>query len=429
MNKLNILNLATTDVGGAGIASRNFNDLFNKNNYNSVLLVKESTAKNPDVILLSDQISKYSPNTIVNKIKAKIENKLDRARTGELDPKYCFYNFDERTKPVSAETILDNIPFKPDIIVLHWVTNFINTYTINKLAKITKAEIYWIMMDNAPLTGGCHYPWECIGFQLNCGDCPALLGPSKKDVAEKNLSIKKRFLPEQVKLIACSQFDFNKASKSSLFANNKILKLLIPIDEEKYNPGNKEVAKSNYGISSDTKIIFYGSIDLLDTRKGGDLFLSAIIDLQERLLGDNEDLSKYAILIAGKEASAYFREIKIPIKEVGFLDEDKLIQAYQAADVYVSSSLEDSGPLMINQSIMCGTPVVSFGIGVALDLVHNGKTGYQAELYNAKDLAKGIHVILSLAEEEKNAYRNQCRNLGLELMNANDYSQRIFNDL
>jgi glycosyltransferase involved in cell wall biosynthesis len=45
---------------------------------------------------------------------------------------------------------------------------------------------------------------------------------------------------------------------------------------------------------------------------------------------------------------------------------------------------------MINESIMCGTPVVSFRMGVAEDLIINGETGYIVKLKNIRDLANGI---------------------------------------
>ena len=59
----------------------------------------------------------------------------------------------------------------------------------------------------------------------------------------------------------------------------------------------------------------------------------------------------------------------------------------------VHLSIEDSGPMMINESIMCGTPVVCFDMGVARDLVHTGRTGYRAALRDSSDLAFGIREV------------------------------------
>jgi glycosyltransferase involved in cell wall biosynthesis len=71
--------------------------------------------------------------------------------------------------------------------------------------------------------------------------------------------------------------------------------------------------------------------------------------------------------------------------------------------------------MMINEAIMCGTPVVSFDMGVAPDLVHTGKTGYRAKLRDSQDLATGITEILTLSEDAYNRMSYNCRELGLKL--------------
>jgi len=71
--------------------------------------------------------------------------------------------------------------------------------------------------------------------------------------------------------------------------------------------------------------------------------------------------------------------------------------------------------MMINEAIMCGTPVVAFDMGVAPDLVHTGRTGYKAKLKDSKDLARGIAEILHLNKEEYSEMSNNCSELGLRL--------------
>jgi glycosyltransferase involved in cell wall biosynthesis len=106
-----------------------------------------------------------------------------------------------------------------------------------------------------------------------------------------------------------------------------------------------------------------------------------------------------------------------------------IASAYQAADVYVCPSIEDSGPMMINQSIMCGTPVVSFEMGVALDLVVTGKTGYRAKLKDTGDMAKGILDILTLDEDNYKIMSVNCRELALKLCSPDVQSEKIENIL
>ena len=78
---------------------------------------------------------------------------------------------------------------------------------------------------------------------------------------------------------------------------------------------------------------------------------------------------------------------------------------------------------MINQAMMCGTPVVAFSTGVALDLVITGKTGYRAKCGDSKDLAIGLSYILDLSENHLKIMKDNCRSLALELMSKDSQSK------
>jgi glycosyltransferase involved in cell wall biosynthesis len=392
---------------------------------NAILVVKQSNLRNDNVIAFKKLPSQQSLNLIILKIKGRINRLINKKKKELFDDKYGFFNTDESKQYYTAEEILKVVPFKPDVIILHWISNFINSKTINELAETTRAKIFWIMMDNAPFTGGCHYPWDCIGFHSDCSECPAILDASNSNIAQKNLALKKEFLPDHIEVIACSQSDYMRAQKSSLFNGKKIHKLLFPIDENKFLPGDKKEAKSFFGIAEKVKVIFCGSVTLGRERKGGQFLSDSLIKLQNKLLNEKNNLDDTLILAVGKHKNNIYKNIKIPIMQVDYLNEESLIKAYQAADVFVSSSIEDSGPLMVNQSIMCGTPVVAFGTGVALDLVHKNETGYKAKSRNTEDLATGIEKILSLRESEYIKMSNNCRKIGLENFSSSIFTNKI----
>ena len=116
------------------------------------------------------------------------------------------------------------------------------------------------------------------------------------------------------------------------------------------------------------------------------------------------------------------------ITNLGYVNYPVLAKAYQAADVFVCPSLEDSWPTMINQSIMSGTPVVSFLMGVAPDFIIKGQTGYSAELKNSKDLAYGLKCILDLNKRQQLEYSNSCRSLAYKLCSYDVFAEK-FSDL
>jgi glycosyltransferase involved in cell wall biosynthesis len=122
------------------------------------------------------------------------------------------------------------------------------------------------------------------------------------------------------------------------------------------------------------------------------------------------------LLIAGRQIEGMADLLPFPYRYLGFVDNNYgIASAFQAADIFLCPSIEDSGPSMINQSLMCGTPVVSFEMGVSLDLVIRGSTGYMARLADCYDLAQGVMNVLSLDEFAAERYSANCRELALKL--------------
>jgi glycosyltransferase involved in cell wall biosynthesis len=130
----------------------------------------------------------------------------------------------------------------------------------------------------------------------------------------------------------------------------------------------------------------------------------------------------FSCLIAG---NTDFGPFQIEQKKLGYLNEDELIKAYQSAYIFVCPSLEDSGPLMVNQSIMCGTPVVAFNMGSASDLVKTGETGNLAQYADIHDLAKGIDYMISLDNYKYSEMSLKCRSLGLNVFCTSVYKKHI----
>ena len=405
MDKKTILNLSTVINGGAGnYALQNHRLLLNLG-YDSFLIVKDKPVVDTlNVIQYPDSKGKYIISKMKRMIWRFILDKFD------YNEKYYFYNRYEQINCYSASTILNMIPQTPDIIFINWVSGFINAKLIQELSRLTKAKIYILMIDNAPITGGCHYPWDCKEFEQECASCPAIRSKIIKNLAMGNLAFKKKFIPEGVTIIAPTQSDYLRVKASGLYKSVPCVKQLEIIDEERFTPSlSKAEMKRYFNIDENKKVVFFGATFLKEERKGMNQLVQAINLIEN---------DKFVLLIAG---TADIGLISRDHKRAGYLSEEDLIKAYQAADLFVCPSLEDSGPLMINQSIMCGTPVVAFNMGSAMDLVMTGKTGYRAEFGNVTDLAKGIDFVLSLSKEEYLKMTTDCRNLAM-----NSFSTVVF---
>ena len=417
----NILHIATTDIGGAGTAAYRLHRTLQKTGFNSILIVFNKKRNDKSIIQFSFKLM-----NLAKKAKRKILYEFRRNRQSLLVEKYNFLNYSEIANYLPTSQLLAQIKFKPDIIVIHWVTHFINARNIQELYKATGAKIYWNLMDMASMTGGCHYAWDCTGYMNVCGECPALKSKSDRTVARNNFLYKEKYLKKlPLTIIAPASTLLLQAQKSTLFGQKIIKKILLPINENDFDIGNKIEARERFNLPKHSKVIFAGAQHINEERKGFAYFIAALNYLKKDF--PEKFTKKLIILLAGKQNE----QIQLPFntKFVGYLTEKQLIKAYQAADVFLSTSVEDSGPVMINESIMTGTPVVAFDMGVAPDLVITKETGYRARLMDAKDLSKGLSYVLGLQKQEYYEMCQKCRETALNQYSVQQYNMNFSNIL
>jgi glycosyltransferase involved in cell wall biosynthesis len=78
-------------------------------------------------------------------------------------------------------------------------------------------------------------------------------------------------------------------------------------------------------------------------------------------------------------------------------DEISVAVAYNAADVVVVPSRQESFSKVAAEALACGVPVVAFNATGLRDVVDHLSSGYLAEPYETEDLAKGLAWILETA--------------------------------
>ena len=176
---MKILNLSTYDYGGAGSAVLRINEVLISLNHNSKVVVFNKKSHNKNVIQLTDR----NCNLLLKKIYRKFNHELKKLFVFQFVKKYNFFNYSEKSRYIKPNLSLKKLDFKPEIIIIHYTSHFINFKTIYELQMLTKARIIFNMLDTAFLTGGCHYSWECLGYQSECANCSALK-------IKKNTSIK-----------------------------------------------------------------------------------------------------------------------------------------------------------------------------------------------------------------------------------------------
>jgi glycosyltransferase involved in cell wall biosynthesis len=425
---MNILHISSTDLRGAGSCVVALNTLLNGSGHNSKLVVVFKTKSDPNIIGFIKPFNKRL-KLLMDKAILLFHKVQSRVKVGKTNPDFYFYNLDERRSNFSAEAILKKVSFKPDAIFVHWVSNFINTATVKKLAELTQAKMYWVMVDNAPITGGCHYPWECKGYQNDCSDCPALLTDSKKYVAQRNFALKKASVPANLKVLTLSTADKLRAEQCGFYKGKEAQVIFHPIDEGVFQKLSREESLQYFNLPLDKKILFFAATDLSERRKGYKELTEGLRLFEQSIISKGENPQDYLLVTAGRQAPSCSAQLQLPTRYLGYLSEPEMVKAFNAATLFVCPTLEDSGPGIVGQAMLCGTPVVAFSTGAAVDMVKTGYSGYLAQLGNSADLALGVEHITKLNDAEYAAMSQNCRATGIETCSFTAVYERLQNVL
>ncbi len=320
---------------------------------------------------------------------------------------------DESIPPVPTETILAKITKPYDLVITQFWEDMISAITLRDIYAKLKCPIFIKSVDMAPFTGGCFYFMDCRNFRHECGCCPGLGSNDRNDQSHKNYLIKKEIYSSINCAILCNTWMSRFVRETKLFRDAQIITSTIVIDETRFVPRNRQQARSNLNIPAEKEFIFFCRYaGLRDKRKGMKELMEALQILHDRMTP--EQRQKTLLLLAGEAFHNEDKSLKFDYMSVGKLNLDGLIDAYNASTVFLSPSIDDAGPSMVNQSILCGTPAVTYSIGTALDVIHSGHTGYKARNFLPEDYAQGIKSIIDLDAEAYAALRERCRNKALE---------------
>lgn len=296
-----------------------------------------------------------------------------------------------------------------DILNFHNLHNgYFNYLAIPSLTKSKPA--VFTLHDMWSFTGHCAYSYDCDRWKTGCGQCPhpETYPTIHKDNTRLEWKLKSWvYRRSNLAIVTPSRWLTEQAQQSML---NRFSVHHIPygIDTEVYQPLDSNQCRSLLNIPPDKFVLMFGAQTLTDSRKGGDLLLKALSNLPASLKTET------VLLTLGDSSESLAKAIGIETLNLGYVSNDRFKAiAYSAADLFIFPTRADNLPLVLQESMACGTPMVSFKIGGVPDLVRPGVTGYLAIPEDSDDFSTGIVQLL-----EDKALRDRmgqnCRAIALQ---------------
>lgn len=403
---MKVLLINTSDiVGGAAVAANRLLHALNNCGIEAKMLVKVKSSDDNRVISIGDSFlfSFFKKvRFIFERFVIFLSNKFSKnnlfavsiANTG-----FDISNFDAVKEA--------------DVIHIHWINQgFLSLSDINKISSLGKP-IIWTMHDMWPFTSVCHYAGDCNEYQKKCQKCKML---DSKYLVERNFDNKfYLYSNANVTFVGCSNWISNLAKSSSLIKDNPIFSVPNTIDIEKYKPIDKKEAKRKVGFDTKKTYILFISQKVTDERKGVMYFVEAMNIIKSNYPEKSKNIE---VVMLGKNSNQIQLQIPFKTHAIGYVsDEKKIIDVYNAIDVYVTPSMQDNLPNTIMEAMACGVPCVGFNIGGVPELINHGINGFIAEPKNVDSLAEGIISVLS-----EDIYKNYSDNCVSKVASEYSYS-------
>ncbi|MDT0677695.1 glycosyltransferase [Autumnicola musiva] len=371
---MRVLHISTFQKGGAGMAAfRLHKQLLSQG------------VKSEYLFLLNGEISEhvhgyYTQNRVLSimlRVLKKAGLPLDMEQRNDFKirkykRKVELFSF-ART-PYSA--LNDHILFQQcDLIHLHFIANFVDFPSF--FAGLNKP-IIWTLHDMNPFMGGFHYRGDKERF-----------GKALQDLDFEQFDTKKNALdaydPEQITVVTPSKWLLNESKRSKILGKYKHKHISNGIDINTFTLQDKNSCRQKLGLNKGATIVLFVAESLSNYRKGFDMIKN---------LFDTNEVQKLDVqfVAIGKINESE----KIPqVVYLGSINsEERMSEAYNAADIFLLPSREDNLPNTMIESLCCGTPIVGFNIGGVSETILNGFNGFLSQKVSAPALKEALEKCL-----------------------------------
>lgn len=278
-----------------------------------------------------------------------------------------------------------------DILNIH---NFHEEFaSLESLANLSREmPVVWTAHCTWPVTGGCLYPKDCLGYMNACGQCPQLgawpIG--NVDGTARNLRRKIEILSQaQFTVIAPSHHMAARMAKSPVGKNWEIEVIHNGVDIAEFKFARKRDAdfRAKMGMKSPQKPVVCIVIrDFKTVHKGFPDMLKAVELCQAR---------NYTLALAGENSGWAAAQIPpdIEVLDAGFLDRRGVADLMEASDIFLFASPAENLPCAILEAMASKACIVSTPTDGVLEEV-NGECAFLSAGFDGETLGKALEQAL-----------------------------------
>jgi glycosyltransferase involved in cell wall biosynthesis len=308
-----------------------------------------------------------------------------------------------------------------DVVHFHAMHGQYFSYMALPTLTADKATVF-TLHDMWALTGHCAVNYDCERWRSGCGHCPhPTVGPALpggRDGTALEWKLKRWVYRRSHMTLVALSTRMMEQLKQSILSHLPVCHIPNGVDTTAYQPLDQAMCRAALGIPAHKKVLLFAAGHLTRENKGGAVLLKALNDMPRALQKDLVLL----LLGEGGDVLASATDLDVwPMGYVGGARQKNLL--YAAADLFVLPTFGEGLPLVLLESMACGTPMVAFDVGGVPDLVRPGVTGYLAAPADVDDLRRGILMLLE-DTAGRAAMGQRCRDIAVKEYDAAYHVQR-----
>ncbi len=386
------------------------NDLVGKrfNGFDLHLYLRETGIDSKHLVWLKQSDDPYTIEIAkYNRNKQNINDTIKK-----LSDQFSSHNF---VFPFVYDIIYNKDFLQSDIVHYHLIHNFFFNLTFLPFMTKLKPSV-WTLHDPWAFTGHCIHPLDCEKWKTGCGDCPDLQASFEIDLdtTALNWAMKKNIYDSsKIDIVVSSKWMHDRVNKSPLLSNFKKHLIHFGINLDIFKPGDSLFAKKKLGIPSDNIVIGFRAQTF--KLKGLDYIKVALNQL---------NVSRPVTLLTFNQMglmNEYHKNFQVI--DLGWVMEDhKLVEAYNAVDIFIMPSLAESFGMMAMEAMACGKPVIVFDDTALAETVYAPHGGIA--------LTKGDAELLKITLERLIEDHCERKKLGDNALNIaqKNYSHKSYVD-